>query len=76
MFTNETENIPPLRPDLVPDYVPSYNSNIVSLQSYPGSRAVLLLDFFGGYTPTWGGVNYACPNVSNSNIKDIWKRVA
>lgn len=76
VFTNETENIPPLRPDSVPDYVPSYNSNIVSLQSYPGSRAVLLLDFFGGYTPTWGGVTYTCPNVSNSGIKDIWKRVA
>ena len=50
----ETANMPPLRPDLVPDYVPGYNSNIVSLQSYPGSDAVLLLDFFGGYTPSWG----------------------
>ena len=74
--TNLTENIAPLRPDLVPDYVPSYNSNIVSLQSYPGSPAVLLLDFAGGYTGSWGGVNYACPNVSNATIKDIWKRIA
>ena len=74
--TNLTENLVPLRPDLVPDYVPSYNSNIVSLQSYPGSPGVLLLDFGGGYTPTWGGVNYARPNVSNATIKDIWKRVS
>jgi len=71
-----TANIPPLRPDAVPDYSPGYNSNVVSLQSYPGSSAVLLLDFFGGYTPTWGGVTYPKPSVSNSDIKDLWKRVA
>jgi hypothetical protein len=35
--TNETAEIPPLRPDVVTGSVPSYNSNIVSLQSYPGS---------------------------------------
>ena len=74
--TNTTENLVPLRPDLVPDYVPSYNSNIVSLQSYPGSPAVLLLDFAGGYTASWGGVNYGRPSVSNGTIKDIWKRIA
>lgn len=74
--TNEPENIPPLRPDLVQNYVPSYNSNVVSLQSYPGSKAVLLLDFFGGYTPTWGGIAYPKPAVSNAQIKDLWKRVA
>ena len=74
--TNETSNIPPLRPGGVPDYVPSYNSNIVSLQSYPGSSAVLLLDFFGGSTTTWGGVVWPKPNVSNEQIKDLWKRVA
>ena len=74
--TNAMENLIPLRPDQVPDYVPSYNANIVSLQSYPGSPAVLLLDFAGGYTPTWGGVTYGRPPVSNATIKDIWKRVA
>ncbi|MDR3459655.1 MAG: autotransporter-associated beta strand repeat-containing protein [Verrucomicrobiae bacterium] len=74
--TNETENITPVRPDLVPAYTPSYNSNIVSLQSYPGSPAVLLLDFAGGYTASWGGVSYARPPVGNDTIKDVWKRVA
>ncbi len=70
------QQTPPLRPDLVPDYVPTYNSNIVSLQSFPGSKAVMLLDFFGGYTPTWGGVSYPPANVSNAQVKDLWKRVA
>lgn len=66
----------PLRPDQVPDYVPEHNDEIISLQSYPGSQAVMLLDFAGGYTNSWGGVAYARPNVSNEVIKDIWKRVA
>ena len=73
---DETENAPPLRPDLVPEIVPSYNSNIVSLQSLPSSSAVLMLDFFGGYTPTWGGVSYPAPNIGNAAIRDVWKRVA
>ena len=68
--------IAPLRPDLAPDYVPEHNDEIISLQSYPGSPAVMLLDFAGGYTNSWGGVAYARPNVSNEVIKDIWKRVA
>ena len=75
--TNVPSEMPPLRPDSEAIYGPSYNSNIVSLQSYPGSSAVLLLDFFGGYTPTWGGIAYSKPaNVNNTTIKDLWKRVA
>jgi hypothetical protein len=72
----ETFEAPPLRPDLVPEYVPAYNSNIVSLQSLPGARGVVLLDFFGGYTPTWGGVQYSAPNIGNTAIRDVWKRIA
>ena len=75
-LTNNPVEIPPLRPDLSPSYVPVWNSNIISLQSYPGSSAVLLLDFFGGYTPTWGGITYSRPSVNNTQIKDLWKRVA
>ena len=71
-----TAEAPPLRPDLVPEIVPSYNSNIVSLQSLPGARGAVLLDFFGGYTPTWGGVQYSAPNVGNAAIRDVWKRIA
>lgn len=75
--TNQPMEIPPLRPDENAMYVPSYNSNIVSLQSLPGARGVLLLDFAGGYTPTWGGVYYAKPAAANNNtIYDVWKRVS
>jgi len=75
--TNQTSEITPLRPDEFPTSVPSYNSNIVSLQSLPGARGVLLLDFAGGYTPTWGGVYYSKPAAANNNtIRDVWKRVA
>jgi hypothetical protein len=69
-------NLTPVRPDKVPDFIPSYNANIVSLQSYPGSPAVLLLDFAGGYTDSWGGVTYSRAPVDNDTIRDIWKRVA
>src|SRR6478736_352409 len=75
--TNQPVEITPLRPDQVPTYVPSYNSNIVSLESLPGARSVLLLDFAGGYTPSWGGVYYSKPAAANnSTIRDVWKRVA
>ena len=75
--TNQTAEITPLRPDEFPTVVPSYNSNIVSLQSLPAARGVLLLDFAGGYTPTWGGVYYSKPAAANNNtIRDVWKRVA
>jgi autotransporter-associated beta strand protein len=74
--TNLPEEIPPLRPDQVPDYVPYYNDGIISLQSLPGAVGVLYIDYRGGYTPTWGGITYAKPNVSNAQIKDVWKRVA
>ena len=74
--TNEPAEMPPLRPDQVPDYVPLYNDGIISLQSLPGAIGVLYIDFRGGYTPTWGGITYAKPGVSNAQIKDVWKRVA
>ncbi|MFO1512920.1 MAG: LamG-like jellyroll fold domain-containing protein [Verrucomicrobiota bacterium] len=75
--TNQPAESTPLRPDEFPTVVPSYNSNIVSLQSLPGAKGVLLLDFAGGYTPTWGGVYYSKPaGVNDSTIRDVWKRVA
>ena len=72
-----TEEIPPLDPSDHPDYaVPDYQDGIISLQSLPGATAVLYIDYRGGYTPTWGGITYERPNVSNAEIKDVWKRVA
>lgn len=76
LAADEPEEIPPLRPDQVPDYVPAHNDGIVSLQSLPGVVPVLYIDYRGGYTPTWGGITYEKPNVSNATIKDVWKRVA
>ncbi len=80
-MTDQTANLPPLRPDWFPGLVPAINTNIlnvpvVSLQSLPGAKAVLLLDFFGGSTTTWGGVTYPAPTVSNDQVRDVWKRVA
>ena len=72
----DAEEIPPLNPSGVPDYVPAYNDGLISLQSLPGVTAVLYLDYRGGYTPTWGGITYAKPNVSNAQVKDVWQRVA
>ena len=73
----DAEEIPPLDPSDHPDYpVPAYQDGIIPLQSRPGSTGVLYIDYRGGYTPTWGGITYARPNVSNAQIKDVWKRVA
>lgn len=73
----EAEEIPPLDPSDHPDYqIPAYQDGIIPLQSRPGSTGVLYIDYRGGYTPTWGGITYARPNVSNAQIKDVWKRVA
>ncbi|HTI98396.1 MAG TPA: LamG-like jellyroll fold domain-containing protein, partial [Dongiaceae bacterium] len=76
------EEAPPLRPDTEWIYAPGYNTNLngvalISLQSNPGAKGVLLLDFFGGSTPSWGGVNYVVPSAANNlTIRDVWKRVA
>src|ERR1035441_9572811 len=76
MPTNEPEEMAPLPPVQGTDYVPAYNNGIISLQSLPGAVGVLYIDYRGGYTPTWGGITYNKPNVSNAQIKDVWKRVA
>ena len=55
---------------------PPWQSNVVVLESLRGAPAVLYLDFQGGYTPMWGGIAYQRPSVNNSQIRDIWKRVA
>ncbi len=70
------EEIPLDPSDHPDDPVPSYQDGIVSLQSFPGATGVLYIDYRGGYTPTWGGITYQKPNVSNAQIRDVWKRVA
>jgi hypothetical protein len=75
--TNDTEEIPPLQPSDFPDVpIPPYQKGIIVLESLPGATAVVYLDYRGGRTPTWGGITYSKFNVSNSQIKDVWKRVS
>lgn len=73
----DPEEIPPLKPDDSPVYpVPAYQEGIAVLESLPGAPAVIYLDFRGGYTPTWNGVTYDRPAMSNAQIRDVWTRVA
>jgi autotransporter-associated beta strand protein len=75
--TNDVEEIPPLKPNDFPTVpIPDYQNGIIVLESLPGSTPVLYMDFQGGYTPTWGGITYARPNVNNAQIRDVWVRVA
>ncbi len=71
-----SEEIPLNPSDYPDDPIPAYQDGIVSLQSLPGAAAVLYIDYRGGYTPTWGGITYQKPNVSNAQIRDVWTRVA
>jgi autotransporter-associated beta strand protein len=73
---NHVEEVPPLDPQDVTGFVPAYNDGIIALESLPGATGVLYIDYRGGYTPTWGGITYARPTVSNAQIKEVWKRVA
>lgn len=69
--------IPPLRPGDFPSLpIPDYQKGILVLESLHGAAAVVYLDFQGGYTPTWGGIKYERPSLSNAQIRDVWTRVA
>ena len=71
------EKIPPLRPDdAVEGSIPEYQNGIIPLESLYGSPQVIYLDFQGGSTDTWGGIDYARPIMSNADIRDTWRRVA
>jgi hypothetical protein len=69
--------IPPLNPADFPDVpIPDYQQGIVILESLPKAKAVIYLDFGGGYTESWGGVAYAPSNYGKEGIRAIWERVA
>lgn len=70
------ENAPQTYPTNAP--APVYNNNVISLQSLPGARAVVYLDFNGGPGPWVGWGNFvALPSgSSNAEIRDVWQRVA
>jgi hypothetical protein len=72
-----THQDPPLNPGDLRDLpIPRCQNGIVALESSPGSIPVIYLDFEGGYTPTWGGVAYERPSVSDEQIRDVWRQVA
>ncbi len=70
------ENAPQNYPTNAP--APVYNNNVVSLQSLPGAKAVVYLDFNGGPGPWIGWGNFvALPSgATNAQIRDVWQRVA
>jgi len=76
-LTNQNASAPP-RPadDIPPIQIPPYQNGIIPLESLHGAAAVVYLDFQGGYTPTWGGITYTRPAVSNPQIQDVWERVS
>ncbi len=76
-ITNLMEEIPPLNPDEFPPLpIPDYQRGVIVLQSLPGAIPVIYLDFQGGYTPTWSGISYEHSTLTNSQIREIWRRVA
>lgn len=69
-------NAPQTYPTNAP--APAYNNNVVSLQTLPGARAVIYLDFNGGPGPWVGWGNFVAQpsGASNAEIRDVWERVA
>ncbi len=70
------ENAPQTYPTNAP--APVYNNNVVSLQSLPGAKAVVYLDFNGGPGPWigWGSFVALPSGDTNAQIRDVWQRVA
>ena len=73
----KTGEVPPLNPaDFPQDPIPGYQNGVVVLESLHGAKAVIYLDFQGGYTEAWGGIAYQPSNFGNADIFEIWRRVA
>lgn len=69
-------NAPQTYPNPAP--APAYNNNVISLQSLPGAKATVYLDFNGGPGPWVGWGNFAAlpSGSSNAEIREVWQRVA
>ncbi|MCC7377424.1 MAG: cadherin domain-containing protein [Verrucomicrobiales bacterium] len=46
------------------------------LESLPGAGPVIYLDFHGGQTPSWGGIEYGPTAFQDTAIHEIWRRVS
>jgi hypothetical protein len=72
-----TQETPPLNPGAFPDVpIPDYQNGVILLESLPGAKPVVYLDFQGGYTPMWGGIAYDPAGYGKAEIREIWQRVA
>jgi len=71
----EAAELPEEHPDPA---IPGYQNGVVPLQSLPGGEVVLYIDFDGEEGPHagWGDFDAAAPSVTNSQIRDVWERVA
>ena len=69
--------VPPLNPaDFPQEPIPGYQNGVIVLESLHGAKAVIYLDFQGGYTESWGGIAYQRSNFGNADIFEIWRRVS
>ena len=73
--TAAAEEAPQAHPTDIP--IPSYQT-VIPLQSLPGATGVIYLDFDGEKGPFfgWGNFDAAPSPASNSQIFEVWKRVA
>lgn len=55
---------------------PDYQQDVPSLESLPGAKAVVFLDFRGGYTPRWQGIHYDRSAFTTAQMREIWLHVA
>lgn len=49
---------------------------VALFESLPGAGPVIYLDFHGGQTPSWGGIEYERSGYANQAIHEIWSRVS
>ena len=76
MAPEDPQNAPQTHPIDIP--IPDYQNGVVPLQSLPGATGVIYLDFDGekGPFPGWGNFDAAPSGANNSQIKEVWQRVA
>lgn len=73
----ETQNAPQTHPTNIG--IPESQNGVIPLQSLPGAKAVIYLDFDGDPGPFagWDGPASAAPSgASNAQIKEVWQMVS
>ncbi len=73
----ETQNAPQTHPSTIG--IPAYQNGVIPLQSLPGAKGVIYLDFDGDPGPFagWSTPTVAAPTgATNAQIKEVWQMVA